>query len=85
MLQSKTLMQGLIDKDVMKFGPYEEKLSAVCNSLSSHKNDNADSFSNAVNNQKVMYDSSQLIETRGVLVQEEKASTKIVIVAYNKQ
>lgn len=76
-------VQGLIDKELLKFEPPEE------NPLPSHGNDNAGPSSNAVNGQKVMFDSSQLITPRGARVrvrfEEEEASPEVAMVAHNKQ
>lgn len=59
------------------------------NPLPSHGNDNAGPSSNAVNGQKVMFDSSQLITPRGARVrvrfEEEEASPEVAMVAHNKQ
>lgn len=52
------------DKELLQFEPPEEKPSVMQNPLPSHGNDNAGPSSNAVNGQKVMFDSSQLITPR---------------------
>lgn len=82
-------VQDLIDKELMKFEPPEEKPSVMQNPLPSYGNDNAGPSSNAVNGQKVMFDSSQLITPRGARVrvrfEEEEASPEVAMVAHNKQ
>lgn len=84
-------MQDLIDKELLKFEPPEEKPSVMQNPRLSHGNDNASPSpsSNAVNGQKVMFDPSQLITPRGARVQvrfeEEGASPEIAMVAHDKQ
>lgn len=61
-------MQDLIDKELMKFEPPEEKPSVMQNPLPSHEKDNAGPSSNAVNDRERGFDPSQLITPRGARV-----------------